>query len=76
MTSPTAEPTTPPVAQQPTTQPPSGAAPGMPKTGGFGIDHLGDIYGLALALAAGLGGLIVVGGWAVRRRTAEQVSDK
>ncbi|MFL5735132.1 MAG: DUF4331 domain-containing protein [Chloroflexia bacterium] len=61
----------PPAAQPPAAQPPSGAVPGMPKTGGFGIDHLGDIYGAALALLAGLGGLIVAGGWAVRRRAAK-----
>ena len=45
--------------------------PGMPKTGGpFQIDHLGDIYGIVLAVAAAAGGLVLVGGWAVRRKTA------
>ena len=59
----------------PAAQPPA-AQPGMPKTGGFGIDHLGDIYGSLLALAAGIGGLILVGGWAVRRRAADRAGEK
>jgi hypothetical protein len=48
----------------------------MPKTGGWGIDHLGDIYALLLALAAGTGGLILLGGWAVRRRAAARAGEK
>jgi hypothetical protein len=61
----------PPASQPPVAQPPPGAVPGMPKTGGFGIDHLGDIYGALLVLVAGMGGLILVGGWAVRRKAAK-----
>ncbi len=50
----------------------AGSTPGMPKTGTargmFEIDHLADVYGLALAAIAGVGGLMLVGGWAVRRK--------
>jgi hypothetical protein len=59
------------------TQPGAGAGstPGMPKTGTargmFEIDHLADVYGLALAAIAGMGGLMLVGGWAVRRKGTE-----
>ena len=66
-------PSAPPAAQPPIAQvPPTTMQPGMPKTGGFmQIDHLGDIYGIAIALAATLGGLVLLSGWAVRRRAAE-----
>jgi hypothetical protein len=70
----------PPASQPPASQPracqPPAAQPGMPKTGGWGIDHLGDIYALLLALAAGTGGLILLGGWAVRRRAAGRAGEK
>lgn len=62
----------PPAAQPPAAQPPV-VQPGMPRTGTsvfLPIDHLGDIYGLALGGVAGLAGLILVGGWAIRRRSA------
>jgi hypothetical protein len=49
---------------------PSGGQPGMPTTGQPGIAHLGDIYGLVLALVSAVGGLALVGGWLVRRRGA------
>ncbi len=64
---------TPPAAQTPAPQPTmSGMTPGMPKTGsGFEIDHLGDIYGIALGLAAALGGVVLMGGWALRCKGAE-----
>lgn len=40
--------------------------------GWFQVDHLGDIYGILLAAVAGIGGLMLVGGWAIQRRTAEK----
>lgn len=67
----------PPAAQPPVAQPPAGMTPGMPKTGGlFQIDHLGDVYGIILAAAAGVGGLILLGGYAVRRKTAEERNER
>ncbi|HEX8599648.1 MAG TPA: DUF4331 domain-containing protein [Chloroflexia bacterium] len=51
----------------------AGSAPGMPKTGMFQIDHLADVYGLALAAVAGMGGLMLMGGWAVRRKGTETI---
>lgn len=69
-----------PAAQPPAAQPPAGMVPGMPKTGTatglFQIDHLGDIYGLALGAIAAFGGLVLVGGYAVRRKAVEQGSKK
>lgn len=69
--------TTPPSATTPTPMPggTSGTTPpGMPRTGTptglFDIDHLGDIYGVALGSAAGFGGLLLVAGWTVRRKSA------
>lgn len=62
------------------TTPGAGSAPGMPKTGTvrglFDIDHLADVYGLALAAIAGMGGLMLVGGWAVRRKGAQETTKK
>jgi hypothetical protein len=52
-----------------------GTPPGMPKTGTtslFNIDHLGDIYGYALGGIAAVGGLVLFGGWAIRRRADEK----
>lgn len=51
-----------------TNPPPASNPPGMPTTG---INHLGDIYALLLAVLGLGGGLILVGGWAMRRRTAQ-----
>ncbi len=67
----------PPAGQAP--QPSSGQmpAPGMPKTGGpLQIDHLGDVYGLVLGTAAALGGLLLLGGWLARRRSARDTADR
>jgi hypothetical protein len=61
----------PPSSSPPAAQPPM-AAPGMPKTGGFQIDHLGDVYGYLLAAVAAAGGLLFLGGWAVRRKTVAE----
>ncbi|HEY0071393.1 MAG TPA: DUF4331 domain-containing protein, partial [Chloroflexia bacterium] len=62
------------------TTPGAGSAPGMPKTGTarglFDIDHLADVYGLALAAIAGMGGLMLVGGWAARRKGAQETTKK
>ncbi len=65
----------PPAAQPPVAQPPM-AAPGMPKTGGFQSEHLGDIYGFALAAIALAGGALFFSGWAVRRKTASDKIEK
>ena len=46
--------------------------PGMPRTGATDSGHLADIYATLLALVAAAGGLILLGGWTVRRRTATQ----
>jgi hypothetical protein len=46
----------------------------MPKTGQ--IDHLGDIYGLVLGSIAALGGIVLLAGYAVRRKSAEEVTKK
>ena len=58
----------------------AGSAPGMPRTGTargiFDIDHLADIYGYVLAAIAGMGGLIMVGGWAMRRKAVETTTKK
>jgi hypothetical protein len=63
-------PTTGPSAQPPT-------QPGMPKTGGFvQVDHLGDIYGMILGFAAIAGGIVLLSGWAVRRKTATETNDR
>ncbi len=62
-------------SQPPVVQPPV-AAPGMPKTGLLQIDHLGDIYGLMLGLVAIVGGLILTGGYAVRRKSTVDASDR
>ena len=54
-------------------QPP--VQPGMPKTGGFmQVDHLGDIYGIILGFAAIAGGIVLLSGWAVRRKSAIETS--
>jgi hypothetical protein len=48
----------------------------MPKTGGQ-IDHLGDIYGIVLGSVAALGGIVLLAGYAVRRKSAaEEVKEK
>jgi hypothetical protein len=50
------------------TQPPAGGPmPNMPTTGG-GINHLADIYGFLVGGVAVLGGLILLTGYAVRRK--------
>lgn len=49
-----------------------GGTIGMPKTGSsgiFNVDHLGDIYGYVLGGIAAAGGLVLLGGWAIRRRS-------
>ena len=52
--------------------PPAGQVPGgMPTTGFLGINHLGDIYGLLLGAVAALGGIVLAGGWALRRRAVK-----
>ena len=56
-------------------QPPT-SAPGMPKTGSLQIDHLGDIYGILLGVVTLAGGLVLAGGYAVRRKAAVDVSDR
>ncbi|MEO5950910.1 MAG: DUF4331 family protein [Chloroflexia bacterium] len=53
------------------TQPPAGTAPGMPITG-TGIDHLADIYGFVIGAVAFLGGLILLTGYAVRRKATQK----
>jgi hypothetical protein len=53
---------------------PSGSTPGMPKTGE--VDHLGDIYGVVLGGMAALGGLVLLAGYAVRRKSAAEVTKK
>ncbi|HMA33227.1 MAG TPA: DUF4331 domain-containing protein [Chloroflexia bacterium] len=53
-----------------------GGTPGMPRTGGTDSGHLADVYTLALSILAGLGGLTLVGGYAVRRRAAGQALRK
>ncbi len=67
-----------------TTQPPAGGGqpsgaggqtPGMPKTGG-GIDHLGDIYGIVLGGIAAFGGIVLLSGYAIRRRSAAVVRNR
>jgi hypothetical protein len=60
-------------AGPPSQQPPVAGAPGMPRTGATDSGHLADIYVMLLALVAAAGGLILAGGWAVRRRAAGQV---
>ncbi|MDQ6694789.1 MAG: DUF4331 family protein, partial [Chloroflexota bacterium] len=66
-------PSAPPATNNPPSSPPVGMAPpGMPKTGGFEIDHLGDIYGTIFGIAAGLGGLVLLSGYAMRRKTASE----
>ncbi len=57
----------PPAAQPPVAQPPA-AMPGMPKTGGFQIEHLGDIYGYLIAAMGIAGAVLFLSGWTVRRR--------
>ncbi|MGA7733333.1 MAG: hypothetical protein WCD37_18890, partial [Chloroflexia bacterium] len=53
-------------------QPPAGGTPpGMPITGS-GINHLADIYGLVIGGIAFLGGLILLTGYAVRRKAAQK----
>lgn len=52
------------------TTPPAGSAPGMPITG-TGIDHLADIYGFVIGAVAFLGGLILLTGYAVRRKAVK-----
>ncbi|HEX9989814.1 MAG TPA: DUF4331 domain-containing protein [Chloroflexia bacterium] len=53
------------------------APPGMPKTGTpFVIEHLGDIYGLVLGAMALVGGAVLMGGYAFRRRSAQETTKK
>ncbi len=52
------------------TTPPAGTAPGMPITG-TGINHLADIYGLVIGAVAFLAGLILMTGYAVRRKAVK-----
>jgi hypothetical protein len=70
----------PPAAMAPPAQPAAAEPPtmiGMPKTGGpFAIEHLGDVYGLVIALAAALGAAILLAGWALRRRPAHRGIEK
>jgi hypothetical protein len=44
----------------------------MPRTGATDSGHLADIYAWLLALVAVAGGLILAGGWTVRRRATAQ----
>jgi hypothetical protein len=53
---------------------PSGSTPGMPKTGE--VDHLGDIYGVVLGGIAALGGMVLLAGYAVRRKSVEEINKK
>ncbi|MEO5953324.1 MAG: DUF4331 family protein [Chloroflexia bacterium] len=58
---------------------PAGMSPGMPKTGTpglFQVDHLGDIYGVMIGLLTTFAGLVLLGGWAVRRKGAVAKNDK
>jgi len=52
-----------------------GGTIGMPKTGSsgiFNVDHLGDIYGYILGGLTAAGGLVLLGGWALRRRSDQK----
>jgi hypothetical protein len=63
---------------QPSGGQPSGAGgqtPGMPKTG-MQIDHLGDIYGIVLGGIAALGGMVLLAGYAIRRRSTAVARNK
>jgi hypothetical protein len=57
-------------------QPPVAGSPGIPRTGATDSGHLADIYAWLLALVAVAGGLILAGGWTVRRRAATQATKK
>ncbi|MDQ2809101.1 MAG: hypothetical protein M3Z04_19690, partial [Chloroflexota bacterium] len=68
-----------------TTNPPSGgtmnppaggSTPGMPRTGAFDNSHLADYYNLLLAALAAVGGLTLVGGYLMRRRTVDATTRK
>ena len=51
--------------------------PGMPKTGTpFIVEHLGDIYGLVLGAMVLAGGAVLMGGYALRRRSAQETTKK
>jgi hypothetical protein len=54
-----------------------GITPGMPKTGTpFVIEHLGDIYGLVLGAMVLAGGAVLMGGYALRRKSAQETTKK
>ncbi len=53
-----------------------GGTPGMPRTGATDNSHLADFYNLLLAALAAVGGLTLVGGYAMRRRTADSATHK
>ncbi|HYO50856.1 MAG TPA: hypothetical protein VEW94_13475, partial [Chloroflexia bacterium] len=54
-----------------------GITPGMPKTGTpFVIEHLGDIYGLVLGAMVLAGGAVLMSGWALRRKSAQETTKK
>ena len=75
---PAAAPASPPSggAQPPAGGQPPAVAPGMPLTGLLQIDHLGDIYGILLGVVTLAGGLVLAGGYVVRRKAAVDVSDR
>lgn len=56
-----------------TTEPPAGGTPPtMPVTGG-GINHLADVYGFVVGGIAFLSGLILLTGYAVRRKATSKI---
>ena len=58
------------------TQPPAGVqAPGMPITGSP-IYDLGDIYPVVLGGITALGGILLLTGYAIRRRNSVKVNNK
>jgi hypothetical protein len=56
-------------------QPPAGQAPGMPITGAP-INDLGDIYPVVLGGIVALGGILLLAGYAIRRRTSVELNKK